>query len=161
MSSSWPSPDPYQPNRDPISGSWHSLRIIKFTTSHLSLTLKSHLNTNTVKVTEIPPNFTYERYEEHLNNLVEKRIINSYEDNSSDKIEYILKFQRAVLKQYITKNKLDNLLKIHTSETENLTTIDENGKLKIFNRVEEIVQHFVQVRLKWYQKRKEYLIAKT
>ena len=70
------------------------------------------LNTNTVKVTEIPPNFTYERYEEHLNNLVEKRIINSYEDNSSDKIEYILKFQRAILKQYITKNKLDNLLKI-------------------------------------------------
>mgnify|MGYP003134508145 FL=1 len=119
------------------------------------------LNTNTVKVTEIPPNFTYERYEEHLNNLVEKRIINSYEDNSSDKIEYILKFQRAILKQYITKNKLDNLLKIHTSETENLTTIDENGKLKIFNKVEEIVQHFVQVRLGWYQKRKEYLIAKT
>jgi DNA topoisomerase-2 len=119
------------------------------------------LNTNTVKVTEIPPNFTYERYEEHLNNLVEKRIINSYEDNSSDKIEYILKFQRAILKQYISKGKLDNLLKIHTSETENLTTIDENGKLKIFNKVEEIVQHFVQVRLEWYQKRKDYLIAKT
>ena len=119
------------------------------------------LNTNTVKVTEIPPNFTYERYEEHLNNLVEKRIINSYEDNSSDKIEYILKFQRAVWKEYITKNRLERLLKIHTQETENLTTIDENGKLKIFNKVEEIVKHFVGVRLEWYQKRKDYLINKT
>lgn len=118
------------------------------------------LNTTTVKVSEIPPGFTYEKYEEHLNNLIEKRIIASYDDNSSGKVEYVIKFQRAVLKEYINKNKLENLLKLNTQETENLTTIDENGKLKIFNRVEEIVKHFVEIRLTWYDKRKAYLIAK-
>ena len=118
------------------------------------------LNTTTVKVTEIPPGFTYERYEEHLNNLTEKRIISGYDDNSSGQVEYVLKFQRAVLKDYVSRNKLEALLKINTQETENLTTIDENGKLKIFNKVEEIVSHFVGVRLKWYDKRKAYLIAK-
>jgi len=118
------------------------------------------LNTTTVKVTEIPPGFTYERYEEHLNNLTEKRIISGYEDNSSGKVEYVLRFQRAVLKDYISRNKLEALLKINTQETENLTTIDENGELKIFNKVEEIVKHFVEVRLTWYDKRKAYLIAK-
>ena len=118
------------------------------------------VNTTTVKVTEIPPNFTYEKYEAHLNNLVEKRIIVDYEDNSSDKIEYILKFQRAVLKEYISKGRLDNLLKIHSQETENLTTIDENGNLKIFDRVEDIVKHFVSVRLGYYDKRKAYLLDK-
>ena len=118
------------------------------------------LNTTTVKVTEIPPGFTYERYEEHLNNLTEKRIISGYDDNSSGQVEYVLKFQRAILKDYISRNKLEALLKINTQETENLTTIDENGKLKIFNKVEEIVNHFVGVRLKWYDTRKAYLIAK-
>ena len=118
------------------------------------------LNTTTVKVTEIPPGFTYERYEEHLNNLTEKRIISGYEDNSSGKVEYVLKFQRAVLKDYISRNKLEALLKINTQETENLTTIDENGELKIFNKVEEIVKHFVEVRLTWYDKRKAYLLSK-
>jgi DNA topoisomerase-2 len=134
--------DPQNPNTWKISGSYEIV------------------NSTTVKVTEIPPSFTYERYEEWLNTLVEKRIIVDYEDNSSDKIEYLLKFQRAILKDYISKSKLDALLKIHSQETENLTTIDETGKLKIFTKAEDIVTHFVSVRLGYYDKRKEYLLAK-
>ena len=134
--------DPQNPNTWKISGSYQVV------------------NSTTVKVTEIPPSFTYERYEEWLNSLVEKRIITDYEDNSSDKIEYILKFQRAILKDYVSKSKLDALLKIHSQETENLTTIDETGKLKIFDKAEDIVTHFVTVRLGYYDKRKEYLLAK-
>lgn len=134
--------DPQNPNTWKISGSYQVV------------------NSTTVKVTEIPPSFTYERYEEWLNALVEKRIIVDYEDNSSDKIEYILKFQRAILKDYVSKGKLDALLKIHSQETENLTTIDETGKLKIFDRAEDIVTHFVNVRLSYYDKRKDYLLAK-
>lgn len=118
------------------------------------------LNSTTVKVTEIPPSFTYEKYEEWLNSLAEKKIIVDYEDNSSDKIEYIIKFQRSTLKDYISKSRLDNLLKIHSQETENLTTIDETGKLKIFERAEDIVTHFVNIRLGFYHKRKEYLLNK-
>ena len=118
------------------------------------------VNSTTVKVTEIPPSFTYERYEEWLNSLVDKKIIVDYEDNSADKIEYILKFQRSILKEYITKDRLANLLKIHSQETENLTTIDEFGKLKIFSKAEDIVTHFVKIRLQFYHKRKAYLLDK-
>ena len=119
------------------------------------------INSNTVKVTEIPPHLTYERYEEMLNSLVEKKWIQSYEDNSSEKIEYILKFSRSILKDLIAKDKVKKILRLTSRETENLTTIDENGDLKIFNKVEEIVKHFVGVRLGWYDKRKEHLISKT
>lgn len=118
------------------------------------------VNTTTVRITEIPPNFTYEKYENYLNSLIEKRIITTYEDNSSESIEYILKFQRSTLKDYISKRKLDTILKINTQETENLTTIDETGNLKIFDRAEDIVKYFVNFRLQWYEKRKEYLINK-
>ena len=119
------------------------------------------INTTTVKITAIPPNYTYERYEEILNLLMEKGVITSYDDNSSETIEYILKFRRSVLNDLITKNKLDNVLRLNTQETENLTTIDENGELKIFDKAEDIVKHFVSVRLEWYQTRKDYLIDKT
>ena len=33
--------------------------------------------------------------------------------------------------------------------------------LKIFDKAEDIVKHFVSVRLGWYQTRKDYLINKT
>lgn len=118
------------------------------------------LNSTTVKVTEIPPNFAYEKYEEHLNSLMEKRIIVDYDDNSSANIEYIIKFQRSTLKDLISKSRLENVLKLNSQETENLTTIDENGNLKIFERVEDIVKHFVNIRLTYYDKRKEYLLEK-
>lgn len=134
--------DPGNPNTWKISGSYQVV------------------NSTTVKVTEIPPSFTYERYEEWLNALVDKKIIVDYEDNSADKIEYILKFQRAILKDYISKDRLEGLLKIHSQETENLTTIDETGKLKIFTKAEDIVTHFVGIRLQFYHKRKAYLLDK-
>jgi DNA topoisomerase-2 len=118
------------------------------------------MNSTTVKVTEIPPSFTYERYEELLNTLIEKKIIVDYEDNSSNKTEYVIKFQRSILKEYISKSKLDVLLKIHSQETENLTTIDENGEVKIFNKAEDIVTHFIAVRLFYYDKRKDYILNK-
>ena len=119
------------------------------------------INTTTVKITSIPPNYTYERYEEILNLLLEKGIITSYDDNSSETIEYTLKFKRSILNDLVSKGKLDNVLRLNTQETENLTTIDENGELKIFDKAEDIVKHFVGVRLEWYQTRKDYLINKT
>lgn len=117
-------------------------------------------NTTTVVVNEIPPNYTYENYEAHLQKLIERKVITDYDDNSDGKVEYVIKFQRAVLKDLMSKNKLERELKINSQETENLTTLDEFGELKIFNKVEEIVEYFVGVRLTWYDKRKSYIIDK-
>ena len=64
------------------------------------------------------------------------------------------------MKELIEKGKLEDILKINDSSTENLTTLDENGKLKIFDCVEDIVKYFVDFRLGYYQKRKDYLLDK-
>jgi DNA topoisomerase-2 len=116
-------------------------------------------NTSTVEVTEIPPSFTYEKYEQHLDNLVEKGVLSSYDDHSSDRVHYILKFPRTNLADLQKKNKLDDVLKMREGEGENLTTLDENGKLKVFERAEEIVDYFVEFRLGYYGKRKARLLA--
>jgi len=118
------------------------------------------VNTTTVEVTELPPSITFQKYEAHLNSLLERGIIYNYEDNSSSGINYTLKFSRAVLAKLVAKGKLDQTLKMVETETENLTCLDENGKLIEFSTVPEVVEYFVNFRLKFYDKRKAYLIAK-
>lgn len=118
------------------------------------------VNATMVKVTELPPAITFEKYEEHLETLCDKKIIVDYDNNSSNKIGYTLKFNRATLKDLISSGKLETILKINSSETENIVTLDENGKLKSFNNAEEIIPYFCEFRLGWYDKRKQYLINK-
>ena len=115
-------------------------------------------NTSTVEITEIPPSFTYEKYESLLDGLVEKGILHSYEDFSSDRVQYLLKFPRQTLLDLQSREKLSATLKMREQETENLTTLDESGKLKIFSRAEDLVVHFVNFRLSYYEKRKTYLL---
>jgi DNA topoisomerase-2 len=119
------------------------------------------VNTTTVHISELPPNHTYESYEKFLDGLEDKGVIVSYDDNSSDKINYTLKFQRATLKELIDKGKLEQKLGLIGKETENLTTIDENQNVKVFDSANEIVEYFVNFRLSFYQKRKDYQINKA
>lgn len=118
------------------------------------------VNTTTVKVTELPPSVTFEKYEEYLDGLCEKKTIADYDNNSSSNVCYTLKFTRADLKNLIELDKLEGVLKVNGSETENIVTIDENGKLLVFDKAENIIPYFCKFRLSWYEKRKKYLIDK-
>jgi len=117
-------------------------------------------NTSTVQVRELPPSTTYEKYDSHLNKLEDERSIASYDNNCKSNIDYLLKFNRVTLSDLQKKNKLDNFLKIEERQSENFTVLDEFGKLKIFNNATEIIKYFVDFRLGFYQKRKDYLINK-
>ena len=116
-------------------------------------------NTSTITVDEIPPDYTYEKYENILNKLEEDGIISSYEDFSSGKVNYQIKFSRQSLEEHLKKNKLNTILRLISKETENFTTLNEDGELKIFQSAEEIVKYFVQFRLKFYQVRKDKIIS--
>jgi DNA topoisomerase II len=118
------------------------------------------LNTSTIKITELPPSLTYEKYEEILDKLSDDKIIVSYEDNCKDNIDYTIKFTREDLVKY-DDEKLYKLLKLEESETEIYSTLDENGKLKIFDSVQDIISYFVDFRLTYYVKRKDYLLNKS
>lgn len=117
-------------------------------------------NTSTVEITELPPSWTYEKYEAHLDALVNKGLISSYDDHSATTPHYVVKFNRIKLQELIQKNKLADLLKMSERETENFTTLDETGGLKIFDTAEEIVAYFVDFRLKYYDLRRTRLIEK-
>lgn len=117
-------------------------------------------NTSTVEISELPPSMTLQKYDAHLNALQEKGTIASYEDNSQGGINYTIKFTRSGLADLIKKGRLESILKMAENETENLTTLDEHGKLKIFESVTDVVEYFVNFRLGYYTKRKAFLIDK-
>jgi len=117
------------------------------------------VNTTTVRVNELPPSMTYEKFQLHLNNLEEKGIIQSYDKNKKDgKITYTLKFSRAELSSRIEKEQLESILKINESDSENITCLDERGKLIIFKNATELINYFVKFRLSYYDKRKAYML---
>lgn len=136
-------------SRDPeIKNKWNISGIYKI------------VNTTTVRITELPPAMTFEKYEEWLDSLCEKKIIVDYDNNSSSNVDYTLKFSRAALNDLQDTGKLESVLKINSSDTENIVTLDENNKIKAFDRAEDIIPYFCKYRLTWYEKRKQYLIDK-
>ena len=120
------------------------------------------INSTTVRVTELPPSMTYQKYENHLNSLLEKKLITGYDDDCKSNVDYTIRFRRDILKDLLAEGELKLLwrLKLTQTESENITLLDEHGKLKIFDKSEDIVKYFVDFRLGYYQKRKEYLIDK-
>ena len=117
------------------------------------------VNTSTVKITELPPSMTYEKYEEILDKLVDNKDIVSYDDNCKDNIDYTIKFTRADLEK-LDDEKLIKLLKLEEASTEIFSTLDEFGKLKIFENSSDIIEYFVNFRLTYYHKRKAFMLNK-
>lgn len=115
-------------------------------------------NTTTVKITELPPSLTYEKFDQLLIDLESTRKIISYENNSKSNIEYTIKFRREDLKSLIDTNRLYKLFKLEERQTENFTTLDETGKLRLFNSPSEIIEYFVKFRLDYYNKRKQHIV---
>lgn len=118
------------------------------------------VNTSTVKVTELPPSMTYEKFEALLDKLQDDKKITTYDNNSKKgEIEYLIKFTREELAKY-DEDKLINLFKLSDQVSENFTVLDEKGKLKEFDTAEDILKYFVDFRLSYYDKRKEFLLNK-
>lgn len=116
-------------------------------------------NTTTVKVSELPPSLTNEDYENLLDKLVEDKKIVSYTDNCNKNIDYVIRFTREDLASY-TDETLTRLLKLEEYITEIFNTLDEHGKIKLFESDVEIINYFVEFRIGFYHKRKEYLMNK-
>lgn len=116
-------------------------------------------NTTTVRITELPPSMTYEKIENHLDSLLDKREIVNWENAGKGKIDYIIKYTREKLAT-MSKEDIDKHLKLSEYESENFTVLDEHGKLKIFDSAENILKYFVDFRLKYFYSRQSFQLNK-
>ena len=106
----------------------------------------------TVKVSELPPGRWTQDYKEHLDTLVEKKIIGSYTNNSTTEDVNFL------IQDYSGKDIVKDLKLQKTFRTTNMHLFHPTKGIHKYSTPEEILSDFIELRYEYYNKRKEYLI---
>jgi DNA gyrase/topoisomerase IV subunit B len=110
---------------------------------------------NTKIVTELPVGMWIDNFKEQLDQHLEEKQIKSVKNNST----------ANSAKFTITEDNDGficsiNSLKLYTYlSTSNMVLFTNEGKLKKFNTIDEIIDHFCKVRYSYYIKRKQFIIS--
>lgn len=119
------------------------------------------VNTSTLKISELPPGVSLEKYKEKLNKMIDDGVISDYDDNSSEFIDIEIKVQRKTIDGKNNDQLLD-MFKLKQKKTERIVVLDFNGKsIKQYDSDVKLIQDFVAWRLVWFKKRYENLKSKA
>jgi DNA topoisomerase-2 len=133
------------------------------------------IDTNKIKVTELPVGYWTEDFKELLNDLQNdkdkegKKIVpivkDVFENYTDTTIEFVITFSNGKLEELETlkgehgSNGIEKLLKLYsTSSTTNMNLFNSEDKLKKYETVEEIIDDYYKTRLEYYRYRKENMI---
>ncbi len=117
-------------------------------------------NMNSYTVTELPIGVEIAKYDEFLDKLCENGTIQDYVNKCSTKKDTIL-FEIKTSRDFTRKNegrKLYETLHLVKSLPETLCCIDEDNRVQEFESIYQILDKFIDIRLKFYNKRKAYLL---
>ena len=105
-----------------------------------------------LKVTELPPGRWTQDYKEHLDGLVEKKMITGYTNNSTtEDVDF-------EIFGYSGKDLTKDLKMRKTFHVSNMHLFHPTKGIRRYGSPEEILQDFVELRLEHYKKRKAHLI---
>ena len=105
-----------------------------------------------LKVTELPPGRWTQDYKEYLDTLVEKKMINSYTNNSTtEDVDF-------EIFGYTGKDLMKDLKMKKTFHTTNMHLFHPTRGIHKYANAEEILKDFVELRLEHYKKRKAHLV---
>jgi len=133
------------------------------------------LEQDKIKVTELPVGYWTEDFKELLNDLqndkdkegkkitpVIKDVFENYTDTT---VEFVITFGKGKLaeleagKGEYGANGLEKLLKLYTtSSTTNMNLFNSEDKLRKYDNVEEIIDDYYDIRLEYYEDRKDFMI---
>ena len=109
---------------------------------------------NKTTVDEIPIGMSIDKFSDMLNTHLEEKNIKSVKNYSTKKkVKYII----TESADGMSCNE-ENLKLFSYIFTSNMVMFDEKGCLRKFNSTDEIIDYFCIIRLKYYVKRKEYLL---
>lgn len=125
-------------------------------------------NNKEVHITELPVGTWTDDYKVYLETLIEKHVIKDYNDMSTDTaVDITVRFAPGTLAEWAAKpmdatgcTALERTLKMFsTRSTTNMHMFDEREKLVKYDTPEEIIDHYMSVRMDIYKKRKAHLLA--
>jgi len=119
------------------------------------------LDASHINITELPPDLTLDKFIKRLITYIDDGKINDFDDNSTEKINIIIKFKRGTVKSW-DQEKIINFFKLRTKKTERIVVIDWSGKsIRQYESAELVIKDFVKWRFKYYIKRYEKLLKDT
>jgi DNA gyrase/topoisomerase IV subunit A len=118
------------------------------------------LDTSTVKITELPPELTLEKFKERLNSYEDDNKISTYTDRSTDTIDITIKMARGTVKDWNEARAID-YFKLRQKKSERIVVVDWNGKsIRQYETAEKVIEDFVAWRLGWYVTRYQNKVDK-
>ena len=109
----------------------------------------------TVKVTDLPPGRWTQDYKEHLDTLVEKKIISGFTNNSTtENVDFIIQ-------DYNGKDAVKDLKLQKTIRCSNMHLFHPTKGICKYDSAEKILTDFIGLRMDYYVKRKNRLIEVT
>ena len=124
------------------------------------------IKTDTIQITELPIGSWTDDYKAYLEKLIcsdkHSGIIKKYIDTSTDvNVDIIVKFGAGKLDKLVSKQETNNidglekLLKLATTlSINNMHVFDEEERLKKFDRPQDIIDYYFDIRLELYRQRK-------
>jgi DNA topoisomerase II len=151
----------FMPYFNGFTGTVHKASETKYVIKGLYTINKKH-----VLVTELPVGVWIEDYKVLLEKLVEKKKIKNFKDMSTDvKIDFNIEFSSEIdiTELYKKKteygNELENVLHLYTTKTiTNMHLFDKDQKIKHYRNIGEIMDDFYEIRMEYYEKRKQKII---
>ncbi len=129
------------------------------------------ITTSKIRITELPLGTSMEDFKEMLENYLDtKSWLKNYESFYSDvKVDFVLHFtNQNVLDELIQIDsngfsKIENELKLVSSKglsISNMYLFNHKGQITKYNNIQSILEDFFHVRMDYYQKRKDFQMAK-
>ena len=107
----------------------------------------------TVRVTELPPDLSLERFKERLNKWEDEGQIHTYTDRSTKTINVEVRFRRGQLDGWSEQQVID-FLKLKSKTTQRFVVLHFNNKsIRQYDSASDLIQEFVSWRLNWYTHR--------
>lgn len=120
------------------------------------------VNMSSLKITELPIGMWNDKYYDILDDLIDLKVIKDYKKNDTDtKVDIIISIDREILKELEDKNSLISTFKLETYiSMNNMHLFNKDSKIQKYDSVDQIINDFYDVRLDFYQKRKDYKLQK-
>ena len=111
-----------------------------------------------LRITELTPNWDLKKYNKHLKELVDDKVIKSYKDKSeNDNFLFEIHADSSFVNQ--SDEKILTKLKLLTKETEQYNCVDENNKMRLFESVNHILDAFIEIKKEYLHKRKSHQLG--
>jgi len=105
-----------------------------------------------LKITELPPGRWTQDYKEYLDTLVDKKVITNFTNNSTtDDVDF-------EIFGYSGKDVIKDLKLRKTFHTSNMHLFHPTKGIYKYESPEEILKDFIDLRVKYYEQRKEHLL---